>query len=63
VGAAAGGGSGLSALIGLLIAVWGLSVLGPSLTVLAVLLVAGIILLERTGPIAQPTADTAPAAS
>ncbi len=54
VGAAAGGGSGLSALVGLLIGVWGLSVLGPSLTVLAVLLVAGIILLERTAPIAQP---------
>ncbi len=53
VGAAAGGGSGLSALVGLLIGVWGLSVLGPSLTVLAVLLVAGIILLERTAPIAQ----------
>ncbi len=53
VGAAAGGGSGLSALVGLLIGVWGLSVLGPSLTALAVLLVAGIILLERTAPIAQ----------
>ena len=52
VGAAAGGGSGLSALVGLLIGVWGLSVLGPSLTVLAVLLLAGIILLERTAPIA-----------
>ena len=53
VGAAAGGGSGLSALVGLLIGVCGLSVLGPSLTALAVLLVAGIILLERTAPIAQ----------
>ena len=63
VGAAAGGGSGLSALVGLLIGVWGLSVLGPSLTVLAVLLVAGIILLERTAPIAQPAVDRAPPAS
>ena len=60
VGAAAGGGSGLSALIGLLIGVWGLSVLGPSLTVLAVLLVAGIILLERTAPIAQPAVAAGP---
>jgi fucose permease len=63
VGAAAGGGSGLSALVGLLIGVWGLSVLGPSLTVLAVLLLAGIILLERTAPIAQPAVDSTPAAS
>ena len=63
VGAAAGGGSGLSALVGLLIGVWGLSVLGPSLTVLAVLLLAGIILLERTAPIAKPAVDSAPAAS
>ncbi len=63
VGAAAGGGSGLSAFIGLLIGIWGLSVLGPSLTVLAVLLLAGIILLERTAPIAQPAVDSAPAAS
>jgi len=62
VGAAAGGGSGLSALVGLLIGVWGLSVLGPSLTVLAVLLVAGIILLERAAPIAQPAVGSAPGA-
>jgi fucose permease len=63
VGAAAGGGSGLSALVGLLIGVWGLSVLGPSLTLLAVLLLAGIILLERTAPSAQPAVDSDPAAS
>jgi fucose permease len=50
VGAAAAGGSGLSALIGLLIGLAGLAVLGPSLTVLAVLLVAGIIVLERVAP-------------
>ena len=50
VGAAAAGGSGLSALIGLLIGVAGLSVLGPSLTVLAVLLAGGIIVLERVAP-------------
>ena len=63
VGAAAAGGSGLSALVGLLIGVWGLSVLGPSLTVLAVLLLAGIILLERTAPIARPAVESDPAAS
>lgn len=63
VGAAAGGGSGLSALVGLLIGVWGLSVLGPSLTVLAVLLLAGIILLERTAPSAEPAVESDPAAS
>jgi fucose permease len=50
VGAAAAGGSGLSALIGLLIGFAGLSVLGPSLTVLAVLLASGIIVLERVAP-------------
>ena len=50
VGAAAAGGSGLSALIGLLIGLAGLSVLGPSLTVLAVLLAGGIIVLERVAP-------------
>jgi fucose permease len=63
VGAAAAGGSGLSALIGLLIGVWGLAVLGPSLTALAVLLVTGIVLLERAAPIAQPVAGSAPASS
>ncbi len=50
VGAAAAGGSGLSALIGLLIGLAGLTVLGPSLTVLAVLLAGGIIVLERVAP-------------
>ena len=50
VGAAAAGGSGLSALIGLLIGLAGLTVLGPSLTVLAVLLFAGLIVLERVAP-------------
>jgi fucose permease len=44
VGAAAAGGSGLSALIGLLIGAAGLAVLGPCLTVLAVLLVTGNVL-------------------
>ncbi len=51
VGAAAAGGSGLSALTGLLIGLAGLSVLGPSLTVLAILLAAGTIVLERVAPL------------
>ena len=63
VGAAAGGGSGLSALIGLLIGVWGLSVLGPSLTVLAVLWSPASSCWNGTAPIAQPAVDSAPAAS
>ena len=51
VGAAAAGGSGLSALIGLLIGAAGLAVLGPSLTVLAVLLVTGNVVLGRAAPV------------
>ena len=51
VGAAAAGGSGLSALIGLLIGAAGLAVLGPSLTVLAVLLVTGNVVLGRVAPV------------
>ena len=51
VGAATAGGSGLSALIGLLIGAAGLAVLGPSLTVLAVLLVTGNAVLGRVAPV------------
>ena len=58
VGAAAAGGSGLSALIGLLIGFAGLTVLGPSLTVLAVLLAGGLIVLERVAP--MPVAEPGP---
>ena len=54
VGAAAAGGSGLSALIGLLIGLAGLQVLGPSLTVLAILLAGGTVALERVAPIPAP---------
>jgi fucose permease len=50
VGAAAAGGSGLSAVIGLLIGVAGLQILGPALTVLALLLIAGNNLLARVAP-------------
>jgi fucose permease len=52
VGAAAGGGSAISALIGLAINASGLDVLGPALVVLAVLLLAANIALDRLAPIA-----------
>ena len=52
VGAAAAGGAGISALIGLIIGARGLAVLGPSLTVLALLVVASELVLNRLAPIA-----------
>lgn len=51
VGAAAAGGSGLSALMGLLIGVAGLQILGPALTLLAVLLIIGNAVLARVAPV------------
>jgi fucose permease len=51
VGAAAGGGSAISALIGLIINASGLDVLGPALLVLAVLLLAANTGLARLAPI------------
>lgn len=51
VGAAAAGGAGISALIGLLIAVHGLGVLGPSLTMLALGLIAAELSLARLAPV------------
>jgi fucose permease len=51
VGAAAGGGSAISALIGLLINISGLDVLGPALLVLALLLLAANTALARLAPI------------
>jgi fucose permease len=51
VGAAAGGGSAISALIGLVINTSGLNVLGPALVVLAVLLLAANTALARLAPI------------
>jgi fucose permease len=51
VGAAAGGGSAISALIGLVINASGLDVLGPALVALAVLLVAANTALARLAPI------------
>jgi fucose permease len=51
VGAAAAGGAGLSALIGLLISATSLAILGPSVTVLAVILVVAELILTRLAPI------------
>jgi hypothetical protein len=51
VGAAAAGGSGLSALMGLLIGVTGLQILGPALTVLALLVIVGNYALSRIAPV------------
>jgi fucose permease len=57
VGAAAGGGSAISAIIGLVINSSGLAVLGPALVVLAVLLFAANTTLTRLAPI--PTESVA----
>jgi len=54
VGAAAAGGAGVSALLGLLIGTTSLAVLGPSLTVLAVLVVASELILARLAPVPAP---------
>jgi fucose permease len=51
VGAAAAGGAGVSALIGLLIGAAGYGVLGPTLTVLALLIVGTELILTRLAPI------------
>ena len=51
VGAAAGGGSAISALIGLVINTSGLNVVGPALVVLAILLLAANTALARLAPI------------
>jgi fucose permease len=52
VGAAAAGGSGLSAFLGLLIGLDGLQILGPALTIGAVLLIVANYVLARVAPIA-----------
>ncbi len=51
VGAAAAGGAGISALIGLLIGTTSLAVLGPSLTTLAILVVLAELILTRLAPV------------
>jgi fucose permease len=53
VGAAAAGGAGISALIGLLIGTAGLAVLGPSLTALAILVVVTELILTRLAPVTR----------
>jgi fucose permease len=53
VGAAAAGGAGVSALIGLLIGATSLAILGPALTTLAVLVVAAELILTRLAPITR----------
>jgi len=51
IGAAAAGGAGVSAIIGLLIGATSLAVLGPAVTVLAVGVLAASVLLSRLAPI------------
>ena len=51
VGAAAAGGAGVSAVIGLLIGATSLDVLGPAITVLSLILVGAELLLDRLAPI------------
>jgi fucose permease len=58
VGAAAAGGAGLSALIGLLIGATSLAALGPAITVLAVLLVGVELILTRLAPIPRQQEKT-----
>ncbi|MBO0730544.1 MAG: MFS transporter [Acidimicrobiaceae bacterium] len=58
VGAAAAGGSAISAVIGLLIGTSGYAVLGPSLAVLALLLMTGTVILGRVAPPADVKAES-----
>jgi fucose permease len=51
VGAAAAGGAGLSAVIGLLIGTTSLAALGPAITVLALIVVAAELALNRLAPV------------
>jgi fucose permease len=53
VGAAAAGGAGISALIGLLIGTTSLAVLGPALTTLALLVVSAELILTRLAPVTR----------
>jgi fucose permease len=50
IGSAAAGGAGVSAIIGLLIGATSLSVLGPAVALLAVLLIAAEQALNRLAP-------------
>jgi fucose permease len=53
VGAAAAGGAGISAVIGLLIGVTSLAILGPAMTVLALVVVAAELILARLAPLSR----------
>jgi fucose permease len=53
VGAAAAGGAGVSAVIGLLIGATSLNVLGPAITVLALILVGAELVLHRLAPVGR----------
>jgi len=53
VGAAAAGGAGLSALIGLLIGATSLAILGPAITLLALIVVAAELILNRLAPVTR----------
>ena len=55
VGAAAAGGAGLSAVIGLLIGAVGLAALGPAITILALVVVATEVILNRLAPVRPPS--------
>ena len=57
VGAAAAGGAGLSAVIGLLIGTAGLAALGPAITILALVVVATEVILNRLAPVRPPSAS------
>jgi uncharacterized protein (DUF1684 family) len=50
VGAAAAGGAGISAVIGLLIGATSLAILGPAMTVLALIVIAAELILHRLAP-------------
>ncbi len=56
VGAAAAGGAGVSAVIGLLIGATSLGVLGPAITVLALILILAEVILDRLAPVVRPPA-------
>ena len=62
VGAAAAGGAGISAVIGLLIGVTSLAILGPAMTVLALIVVAAELILHRLAPPGRPPQAAALAA-
>jgi len=63
VGAAAAGAAGLSALIGLLIGATSLAALGPAITILALIVVATELILNRLAPIRPHTAARPPVRS